>query len=146
MSRSYNETLWGPSGNITVNGTLTCNLDTLQQSTVTRRGLGAGSEPNVDLLNPPYAIHNGQPTNFRHCYGELIWFHRQRSTLSKYTTDKRHTFRWAGRAGRTQHVGNDGGEDYASCRARCHPRKTSLHYCSVYLSVIGALERTLGMS
>ncbi|KAF8898025.1 glycosyl hydrolases family 31-domain-containing protein [Gymnopilus junonius] len=56
----YNSTLSGPSGNVTVNGTLTCQLDTsTAASIVSRRGLGAGKQRNVDLNTPPYAIHNG---------------------------------------------------------------------------------------
>lgn len=58
---SYNSTISGPSGNITVNGTLTCQLNTsTAASIVSRRGLGAGKQRNVDLNTPPYAIHNGK--------------------------------------------------------------------------------------
>jgi alpha-glucosidase len=60
--RSYNSTIFGPSGNITVNGKLTCRLNTPQVSTfiVNKRGLGAGQQKGVDLNAPPYAIHNGE--------------------------------------------------------------------------------------
>ncbi|EPQ61327.1 hypothetical protein GLOTRDRAFT_119185 [Gloeophyllum trabeum ATCC 11539] len=51
----YNPTIFGPSGNITVNGTNTCNPG----ETVVKRGLGAGNESGVNLNDPPYAIHNG---------------------------------------------------------------------------------------
>ncbi|KDR73230.1 hypothetical protein GALMADRAFT_251812 [Galerina marginata CBS 339.88] len=56
----YNSTVSGPSGNITLNGTLTCHLDTSTAAmTISKRGLGAGKQQNVDLNAPPYAIHNG---------------------------------------------------------------------------------------
>ena len=54
---SYNLTISGPSGNITVNGTLTYNQTSA--SAVSKRGLGAGKQTGVDLNTPPYAIHNG---------------------------------------------------------------------------------------
>ncbi|KAF9067849.1 glycosyl hydrolases family 31-domain-containing protein [Rhodocollybia butyracea] len=44
----YNSAVSGPSGNITVNGALTC----------TNR-LGAGGQPQANLNSPPYAIHDG---------------------------------------------------------------------------------------
>lgn len=53
---SYNSTISGPSGNITVNGTLTC---TSAEPALAKRGLGAGKQSGVDLNTPPYAIHNG---------------------------------------------------------------------------------------
>jgi alpha-glucosidase len=56
MRNSYNSTISGPSGNFTVNGTLTC---TLSEPALTKRGLGAGKQTRVDLNSPPYAIHNG---------------------------------------------------------------------------------------
>ncbi|KAF8890700.1 glycosyl hydrolases family 31-domain-containing protein [Infundibulicybe gibba] len=56
VTECYNATRFGPSGNITVNGTLTCQTD---NSALTKRGLGAGKESGVDLNVPPYAIHNG---------------------------------------------------------------------------------------
>ena len=57
---SYNATIWGPSGNITINGTLTYdNNGTNVATTLTKRGIGAGKQSGVDLNAPPYAIHNG---------------------------------------------------------------------------------------
>ncbi|KJA17650.1 glycoside hydrolase family 31 protein [Hypholoma sublateritium FD-334 SS-4] len=75
----YNSTIFGPSGNITVNGTLTCNLETVAASTISRRGLGAGKQQDVDLNTPPYAIHNGNgrlsihalATNASHADGQV---------------------------------------------------------------------------
>ncbi|KAG8221683.1 glycoside hydrolase family 31 protein [Butyriboletus roseoflavus] len=79
----YNETLWGPSGNMTINGTSTNSCPPGTTETLSKRGVGAGGEPNLDLdLNsPPYAIHNGYgalysrtlPTNATHYggYAEL---------------------------------------------------------------------------
>ncbi|PPQ96096.1 hypothetical protein CVT26_004728 [Gymnopilus dilepis] len=59
-AQSYNSTMFGPSGNITINGTLTCQPDPWTAlSIVSKRGLGAGKQRNVDLNTPPYAIHNG---------------------------------------------------------------------------------------
>ncbi|KZT24334.1 glycoside hydrolase family 31 protein [Neolentinus lepideus HHB14362 ss-1] len=57
----YKATLFGPSGNMTVNGTSTynCQPENSSSSTLTKRGLGAASESGVDLNNPEYAIHNG---------------------------------------------------------------------------------------
>ncbi|KAG1730127.1 glycosyl hydrolases family 31-domain-containing protein [Suillus paluster] len=56
----YNETLWGPSGNMTVNGisTYSCPANSTTMTVIEKRGVGAGSEVGVDLNNPPYAIHN----------------------------------------------------------------------------------------
>ncbi|PSR99298.1 hypothetical protein PHLCEN_2v4157 [Hermanssonia centrifuga] len=55
----YNSTISGPSGNITVNGTLTYGAGESTDSTLSKRGLGAGGQKDVDLNTPPYAIHNG---------------------------------------------------------------------------------------
>lgn len=57
---SYNETLWGPSGNMTINGTSTNSCPPGTTETLSKRGVGAGGESNVNLTSPPYAIHNGQ--------------------------------------------------------------------------------------
>ena len=57
---SYNSTIWGPSGNITINGTLTFGNDSIRDVIQhPKRGLGAAAEPDVDLNNPPYTIHDG---------------------------------------------------------------------------------------
>lgn len=57
----YNSAL-GSSGNITANGVLTCQQG-ISSDALAARGLGhgegAGSQPDVDLNEPPYAIHNG---------------------------------------------------------------------------------------
>jgi alpha-glucosidase len=50
--------MFGPSGNITVNGSLTCVPET-QGGAISKRGLGAGQQAGVNLNAPPYAIHNG---------------------------------------------------------------------------------------
>ena len=55
----YNATIWGPSGNITINGTLTFGTNDPDLSSHAKRGLGAAGEPGTDLNTPPYAIHNG---------------------------------------------------------------------------------------
>ncbi|THH14082.1 hypothetical protein EW146_g6217 [Bondarzewia mesenterica] len=61
----YNSTISGPSGNITVNGTLTFNAKQVSLSPSTKRGLlskrglGSANGSNIDLNDPPYAIHNG---------------------------------------------------------------------------------------
>ncbi|OSX68164.1 glycoside hydrolase family 31 protein [Postia placenta MAD-698-R-SB12] len=54
----YNATIWGPSGNITINGTLTYGAGE-SASTLAKRGVGAGEQPYVNVNSPPYAIHNG---------------------------------------------------------------------------------------
>ncbi|KAF9043212.1 glycosyl hydrolases family 31-domain-containing protein [Panaeolus papilionaceus] len=76
--RSYDSATFGPSGNITVNGTFTCQL-TPSTLTLNRRGLGAGKESVIDVNAPPYAIHNGNgrlsihalATNATHADGQL---------------------------------------------------------------------------
>jgi alpha-glucosidase len=55
----YNSIISGPSGNITVNGTLTYGATAPSISKLSRRGVGAGNQTGVDLNMPPYAIHNG---------------------------------------------------------------------------------------
>ncbi|RPD82758.1 hypothetical protein L226DRAFT_450295 [Lentinus tigrinus ALCF2SS1-7] len=55
----YNATVWGPSGNITVSGTSTYDSNFGPAGTLSRRGVGAGNQTDVDLNYPPYAIHNG---------------------------------------------------------------------------------------
>lgn len=58
----YNATIWGPSGNITINGTLTfgnASASASAEGAHAKRGLGAAAEPDVNLNSPPYAIHNG---------------------------------------------------------------------------------------
>ncbi|KIL65252.1 glycoside hydrolase family 31 protein [Amanita muscaria Koide BX008] len=52
----YDET-FGPSGNITVNETYTCQPQV--SSLAPRSFLGAGQQQAVNLTAPPYAIHNG---------------------------------------------------------------------------------------
>ncbi|TFK70865.1 hypothetical protein BDN72DRAFT_896086 [Pluteus cervinus] len=72
----YNAALFGPSGNITVNGTFTCQPAT---SSLSKRGMGAGKQSGVNLNTPPYAIHNGNgrlsehalATNATHVDGEV---------------------------------------------------------------------------
>ncbi|KAH9854355.1 glycosyl hydrolases family 31-domain-containing protein [Lenzites betulinus] len=53
----YDPTVWGTSGNITVNGTLTFSNTTT--TTLVKRGKGAGGQTGLDVNQPPYAIHNG---------------------------------------------------------------------------------------
>ncbi|KAF8182274.1 glycosyl hydrolases family 31-domain-containing protein [Pholiota molesta] len=76
----YNSTIFGPSGNITVNGTLTCPLNTdATVSSLRKRGSGAGKQQGADLNAPPYAIHNGNgrlstralATNATHAEGQV---------------------------------------------------------------------------
>ncbi|KAJ8584016.1 glycoside hydrolase family 31 protein [Rhizopogon salebrosus TDB-379] len=53
--------IWGPSGNMTINGTSTysCAPDSTTMTMTEKRGVGAGGERGIDLNSPPYAIHNG---------------------------------------------------------------------------------------
>ncbi|KAL7286001.1 hypothetical protein ACG7TL_001117 [Trametes sanguinea] len=53
----YNATIWGPSGNITINGTLTFGNHSFGRMHK-KRGLGAAAEPGVNLNSPPYSLHN----------------------------------------------------------------------------------------
>ncbi|EJD47637.1 hypothetical protein AURDEDRAFT_61870, partial [Auricularia subglabra TFB-10046 SS5] len=56
----YNGTVSGPSGNITVDGELTCRATELKpKPELLRRGLGAANQTDIDINSPPYAIHNG---------------------------------------------------------------------------------------
>ncbi|OCH87273.1 hypothetical protein OBBRIDRAFT_169586 [Obba rivulosa] len=56
----YNATISGPSGNITVNGTLTYGAGQVANvSTLLKRGLGEAAAKGVNLNDPPYALHNG---------------------------------------------------------------------------------------
>ncbi|CAL1697161.1 unnamed protein product [Somion occarium] len=55
----YNSTISGPSGNITVNGTLTFGADGSTSSSLSKRGIGAGRQTGINLNVPPYTIHNG---------------------------------------------------------------------------------------
>lgn len=55
----YNATISGPSGNITVNGTLTYGATDSTSNGLSARGIGAGNQTGVELNTPPYAIHNG---------------------------------------------------------------------------------------
>jgi alpha-glucosidase len=50
--RSYNSTISGPSGNITVDGKLTCDLSTLAGTGLQKRGVGVHTD--VDVNTPPY--------------------------------------------------------------------------------------------
>lgn len=56
---SYNASISGPSGNITVNGTSTFGAG--GGTTLSKRGLGAAGLDGADVNFPPYAIHNGNP-------------------------------------------------------------------------------------
>ncbi|KAJ7307818.1 glycosyl hydrolases family 31-domain-containing protein [Mycena albidolilacea] len=55
----YDATISGPSGNITVNGTLTYEATSSVVSTLSRQRIGTGGQTDVDLNTPPYAFHNG---------------------------------------------------------------------------------------
>ncbi|KAJ7473458.1 glycosyl hydrolases family 31-domain-containing protein [Mycena latifolia] len=56
----YDPAVSGPSGNLTVNGTLTygAGASQVEKRGVEGRGVGAGAQSGVDLNTPPYAIHN----------------------------------------------------------------------------------------
>ncbi|KAI0364938.1 hypothetical protein BV20DRAFT_1039183 [Pilatotrama ljubarskyi] len=54
----YNASIWGPSGNITINGTLTFGNLSSPSRVYSRRALGAAAEPGVNINSPPYALHN----------------------------------------------------------------------------------------
>jgi len=117
---SYNLTLSGPSGNITVNGTLTCQLDSLTTSVnLKRRGLGAGKQNDVDLNEPPYAIHNGKSVlGFVIDKILLTLFLRERATFNPRIGHERYARRWTGGIRCTQSLGFDGGKGDPSCTSR----------------------------
>jgi alpha-glucosidase len=62
MSR-YNSTIWGPSGNMTINGSLTYADGADSSSFLSKRGIGAGGQSVLSLDAPPYPINNGLPAN-----------------------------------------------------------------------------------
>ncbi|KAK7442993.1 hypothetical protein VKT23_015940 [Stygiomarasmius scandens] len=57
----YDSAVWGPSGNISINGTLTfgCDSAPLSSSSAVPRRSFAESNTDIDVNTPPYAIHNG---------------------------------------------------------------------------------------
>ncbi|KAL4243910.1 glycosyl hydrolase 31 family protein [Abortiporus biennis] len=55
----YDSSKWGPSGNVSINGTLTFGSDTPIPPMLLKRGLGAGKQSGISVNDPPYAIHNG---------------------------------------------------------------------------------------
>ncbi|KAI0757707.1 glycosyl hydrolases family 31-domain-containing protein [Daedaleopsis nitida] len=76
----YNATIWGPSGNITINGTLTFGNTTEDDANRhTKRAVDETYGPALDVTNPSYAIHipNGTlsastiATNATHANGLL---------------------------------------------------------------------------
>ncbi|THU98206.1 hypothetical protein K435DRAFT_828477 [Dendrothele bispora CBS 962.96] len=65
----YDPSISGPSGNITINGTLTCtNASQIATSTLTlaARRLGVREQLERNVVDPPYAIHNGYPSLSNH--------------------------------------------------------------------------------
>lgn len=60
---SYNATIWGSSGNMTIDGVSTNSCTTNSTTTVAKRGIGAGQEAGVNITSPSYAIHNGNSTH-----------------------------------------------------------------------------------
>ncbi|KAI0640209.1 glycosyl hydrolases family 31-domain-containing protein [Trametes polyzona] len=63
----YDATKWGFSGNMTINGTSTFSNETTAKLELRGLGgLGAAGQKDVDLNDPPYAIHNGDgPLNVK---------------------------------------------------------------------------------
>lgn len=55
---SYNVSVWGTSGNITINGTLTYGNNGTTTA-LSRRSIDASEQNGINLTTPPYAIHNG---------------------------------------------------------------------------------------
>ncbi|KAF9269738.1 hypothetical protein L218DRAFT_1072524 [Marasmius fiardii PR-910] len=51
----YDPVKFGPSGNMTVNGTSTCQ----SSDSLSKRDVQSSSQTEFDVNNPPYAIHNG---------------------------------------------------------------------------------------
>jgi hypothetical protein len=78
---SYNSSISGPSGNITVNGVLTCgatstgNASSNSNVFLEQRGIGAGGQTGVDLNTPPYAIHNGKHRSYSTSFASLSLFY-----------------------------------------------------------------------
>ncbi|THU98207.1 hypothetical protein K435DRAFT_777589 [Dendrothele bispora CBS 962.96] len=63
----YDSSVWGPSGNVSINGTLTFGCDpaisssapTSKRDFVNEEPLAVQSSEDFDVNTPPYAIHNG---------------------------------------------------------------------------------------
>ncbi|KAK7679938.1 hypothetical protein QCA50_016884 [Cerrena zonata] len=62
----YNSSIWGPSGNVSINGTLTFGNNVgPSTSSLSKRGLGVGGQTGLNVNKPPYTIHNGNgPLSF----------------------------------------------------------------------------------
>ncbi|KAF8879211.1 glycoside hydrolase family 31 protein [Gymnopilus junonius] len=59
-NNSYNSTIFGPSGNITINGTITCLPDVSPRASPSKaRRPGTKKQLSSDAKSPLYAIHNG---------------------------------------------------------------------------------------
>ncbi|KAJ7064072.1 glycosyl hydrolases family 31-domain-containing protein [Mycena amicta] len=93
----YNASLWGPSGNITINGTLTYGVDPAPESALAARGIGAGDQTGIEVNTPPYAIHNANgrlslhalATNATHSGGYLeLDTHNLWGTMEAIATHK----------------------------------------------------------
>ena len=60
----YDSSRWGPSGNLTINGTYTFSNDSSTTAALAKRGTSLYervADDDRDLNAPPYAIHNGEP-------------------------------------------------------------------------------------
>lgn len=140
-SRSYDPSVSGPSGNITVNGTLTCtNASAIP--TLTRRGVGAGAEPGVNLNAPPYMIHNGEYARFdvRECmqsYWTLIHVISHRRPFYQYIGDQLNPCGRNRGSRRAQHVGHDGRKSDTSRIARASTWKATGYNCALNIPVVG---------
>lgn len=140
---SYNATLWGSSGNMTINGVSTNSCTTNSTTTsVAKRGVGARWEVGVNITNPPYAIHNGDSI-----YDTPRWADRHCSywgPLYQDNRDERHPPGWLRRTRCAQHVWTYGGENDTSRPPEPLSRTTTLLDQSVDLRFCRKVDRPLG--
>ncbi|KAF9260094.1 hypothetical protein L218DRAFT_1054996 [Marasmius fiardii PR-910] len=76
----YDPEKFGPSGNITVNGTLTCQLSAPEDESLSKRDVQFLAQTQFDVNTPPYEIHNGNgrlsigtvATNATHADGRIV--------------------------------------------------------------------------
>ena len=143
---SYDSALFGPSGNITVNGSMSCVPETARTAdfTINKRGLGAGQEKGVDLNTPPYAIHNGKSNSICDMVDANI--NRFWSFIYKHTCYQRVPCWRSGWTGRPQSLGDDGRKGYPYSPTRYSSGEKTVYHQPFYFPLVRPVDGSLGMS